>query len=566
MVICKNCGAFMRFDPETQTIKCDHCDSAVSPLGVRTEDEVESSEEYETAVYTCPQCGGEILSDDDTAATFCSYCGAASVVLEKRLEKVRKPAYIIPFKKTKQECFENYKAELKKALFAPSYMQQDMLIERLRGIYMPYWLYRIKHEGNIYVNGIHQYRRGEYIHVDTYSISAFLKAHSDGIAFDGSASFSDNLSRGIAPFDTKEKQAFNPAYISGFYADVCDVAADVYEDNAAVVAETDISNTISRHPELKMYTMELDKATGEGAASEIESELDYFPVWFLACKSRDGKGLSYAVVNGQTGRVAMDVPIDYKKYILGSLILSQPIILILNLFLTLSPQTILFCGAVFALATGYLLNSQLNLIYTRNLEFDDEGKAYKRNSDRGDTQEEEDFGDIGNIREFHARAEIAKKQRMQMGIPKKSTLRKKDSRAGMSIASVLFVMVYVLVKSQDLLVDIFGDIRLIYTVFAVAAVIVVAAMLLKKHVNKERPDRLMYAPWESKLSVLVKPGFALLVCAFVFIVNPVHDMFYYAGAIISLIAALFGVNDLVVGHNKLALRKPPQFNKRGGDI
>ncbi len=565
MVRCKNCGAFMRFDPATQNIKCDYCDSSVSPLAVDTEEEAESTE-YETTLYTCPACGGEILSDDDTAAAFCSYCGAASVVLQKRLERVQKPKYIIPFKKTREECFENYKAALKKALFAPSYMQQDVLMEKFRGIYMPHWLYHIKHEGNLYVNANHSYRRGDYVHHDVYSVSGFLSAHSDGIAFDASSSFSDSLSKGIAPYDTRDALEFSQVYLSGFYADVCNVSSDVYEDNAALVAETDIGETIGKNPSLKMYTLELDKASGEGAAAEITSELDYFPVWFLACRTKNGQRLSYAVVNGQTGKVAMDVPIDYKKYILGSLILSVPIILILNIFFTLSPQIILGCGGAFAVACAYLLNSQLDLIYTRELEFDDEGKAYVRNSDRGDSGDEEDFGDIGNIAELKAKADYAKKMRMNIPEAKKSTLRKTQKKEGMSIAGVAIAAIYIAAQSKDLLVAIFKNAGVVSKVCLLAVVIVVAATALHRLVKKEKPDRFMYMPFEKKLSVLIKPFLAIVICIAVFIVNPIHDHFYYGAAMISLVLGLLAVYDLVNGHNKLALRRPPQFNKRGGDV
>lgn len=37
-------------------------------------------EDYEVTVFTCPQCGGRLLSDDTMAATFCSFCGGERIV------------------------------------------------------------------------------------------------------------------------------------------------------------------------------------------------------------------------------------------------------------------------------------------------------------------------------------------------------------------------------------------------------------------------------------------------------------------------------------------------------
>lgn len=62
-----------------------------------------------TLLYSkCPNCGGEILSTDNTAANFCSFCGA-STILTSRVSKQQRPGYIIPFSKTKEDCKQAYK-------------------------------------------------------------------------------------------------------------------------------------------------------------------------------------------------------------------------------------------------------------------------------------------------------------------------------------------------------------------------------------------------------------------------------------------------------------------------
>ena len=50
----------------------------------------------------------------------------------------------------------------------------------------------------------------------------------------------------------------------------------------------------------------------------------YYPVYFLAIKNKNNT-VSYAAVNGQTGKVAVEMPIDFKKYIIFTLILAIPI-------------------------------------------------------------------------------------------------------------------------------------------------------------------------------------------------------------------------------------------------
>ncbi len=68
------------------------------------------------------------------------------------------------------------------------------------------------------------------------------------------------------------------------------------------------------------------------------------PVWFLSYRNKDR--VAYATVNGQTGKVAADIPVDRRKFLLGSFLLAIPVFLLLNLFLyhtaCFNPDT--FCG------------------------------------------------------------------------------------------------------------------------------------------------------------------------------------------------------------------------------
>ena len=98
MYKCPNCGAELRFDIKTQKLLCDHCSTTVDPYKYEQGGEAEKAEDgtYGVNVLRCPECGGEIISTSSAAAEFCSYCGA-SVVLESRLSREKKPESVIPF-------------------------------------------------------------------------------------------------------------------------------------------------------------------------------------------------------------------------------------------------------------------------------------------------------------------------------------------------------------------------------------------------------------------------------------------------------------------------------------
>lgn len=106
MYQCPNCGGRLFFDIQSQQLKCDHCSTQYDPYAISKENDAEESREYDVTVFKCPQCGGEILSTDNTAANFCSFCGA-STILSSRVSKQLKPGYIIPFSKTRMTANVN---------------------------------------------------------------------------------------------------------------------------------------------------------------------------------------------------------------------------------------------------------------------------------------------------------------------------------------------------------------------------------------------------------------------------------------------------------------------------
>ena len=81
---CPNCGGKLVFDPNTQNYSCPYCNSEFSQEQIDTmqkgkqpsqeseaADSAKGQEQEEAAVYVCPNCGAEIVTDPTTAATEC---------------------------------------------------------------------------------------------------------------------------------------------------------------------------------------------------------------------------------------------------------------------------------------------------------------------------------------------------------------------------------------------------------------------------------------------------------------------------------------------------------------
>ncbi|MDE6185534.1 MAG: hypothetical protein K2G39_08935, partial [Lachnospiraceae bacterium] len=371
---CPNCGGNLKFDIASQQLKCDYCLTLKDPYEVTKDKDAEESSAFDVTVFTCPQCGGEILSTDTSAAEFCSFCGG-STILDSRISKEKRPAYIIPFKKTKDECKEIYISKMKRALFAPDELKDKKYIDGFRGIYIPYWAYTVSQKGPVHMKAQKSYSKGNYNYTDYYDISGEINACYNDLSYDASSSFSDAISEQIAPFDVKQTVQFSPSFLSGFYADTADVDSSIYKEDAIKVANDSSRNQIRNTPAFRDLSFSLPSSNSELNAMLrtrcSAPERTMYPVWFMSY--RKGDRVAYATVNGQTGKVAADIPVDPKKYILGSLLLALPIFLLLNLFFTFKPTFTLGLSAILAVLTFIIHMAEVRKINVRDQRMDDRG-------------------------------------------------------------------------------------------------------------------------------------------------------------------------------------------------
>lgn len=376
MYECPNCGGNLKFDISSQQLKCDHCLTLKDPYEVTKDRDAEESNVFNATIFTCPQCAGEILSTDTSAAEFCSFCGA-STILDSRISRELRPARIIPFKQTKDACKNAFISHIKRSPFAPNDLKDKKHIESFRGIYMPYWSYDISQQGPVNLTAEKSYRRGNYLYTDHYALSGSINAQYHNLSYDASSSFADNISEQIAPFDTKMQIDFTPSFLSGFYADTSDVDSSLYENDARVLANNSSYKEIKRVPAFSGLSFKSNGVLDETLNTKCSApKRVLYPVWFMSY--RKGDRIAYATVNGQTGKVAADIPVDTQKYLLASLIMALPIFIFLNLFFTISPRITLICSMVLAAATLFIYISEIVKIYHRDKRDDDKGYLFRQ--------------------------------------------------------------------------------------------------------------------------------------------------------------------------------------------
>lgn len=320
---CPGCGAPIFFAPKIGKWKCEYCNSEFTIEDMQkynnasnikyNEDSLEEVVDDDTVYisYKCKNCGAEIVADEQTAATFCVYCGSTAILKNKLTGKFA-PNLLIPFKVEKEQAIKAFQELSKGRPFVPKDFINKENIEKIRGIYIPFWLYDVEVSGTLDCNGnrVTSWTRGDtrYTKTDTYLISRTGSMKFNKVPVDGSTRFDNEIMNSIEPFNYDEMIPYNHAYLSGFLAEKYDVESKaaftdagnrtlnsgkdvMYNDSLGYTSKSIIKNTLTATPQKTLYAM--------------------LPVYMVSVKYKE-KMYIFAM-NGQTGKFIGDIPLDKGK-------------------------------------------------------------------------------------------------------------------------------------------------------------------------------------------------------------------------------------------------------------
>lgn len=325
---CPNCDGGLIFDPASQKFQCEYCLSSfteeeLKKAGKDTEEEKTVEPETETAqaeetehnkmvLYTCPSCGAEIVTDETTAATFCYYCHNP-VVLSGRPEGKFKPDKVIPFTINKEQAIEGFLKWTGKKKFVPRAFFSKKQIEKISGVYFPYWVADCDVEADMsaHATKVRVWRSGdiEYTETENYHLERSGSVEFHGVTKRALRKKAEDWIEHIHPFNLNMAKSFNEAYLLGFQAEmrnieveeIASVICQEAEDNAKDMIRGSVSGYHSVTPENIDVTIR-----------NIKWYYTLLPVWIVTYRNR-GERIYYYAMNGQNGNINGELPVDNKK-------------------------------------------------------------------------------------------------------------------------------------------------------------------------------------------------------------------------------------------------------------
>lgn len=226
-LVCPYCGCeFERVAPPPlpDSIAELDLDRMLTELGARA-GEVDT----ENRRVKCTHCHAVIVRGGDLVAQHCDFCGSPELLDYDEIDSPLKPGSLLPATFSKEKAYHALKRFLGSKWFAPGDLKKRNMVDRIHGVYLPYWTFdsaaecpwtadsgtyywvtkRVRRsDGSTRKKRVRKTRwRPARGHVSTWF---------DDIVVTGSRGLGPKVLNAIEPFPTKEVVPYETRYVSGW--------------------------------------------------------------------------------------------------------------------------------------------------------------------------------------------------------------------------------------------------------------------------------------------------------------------------------------------------------------
>ena len=374
---CPSCGATLVFNATTNLLECHFCDSTFAPdendfaseRGARAEEHKQPADDREQSQadtvdytsYICSNCGAELVGTYDTSALgFCSYCGGENIIASRIA--AQRPDRIIPFSRSKESCKDIYMEAVGHLPFVPNGLKDEGHVDEIRGIYVPYNIYRTHHIGGIDLD----FRKHDSSYNYRYHLTG--KVSSDcAVPIDASVQLDDYIGSTVFPYEADMEAPFNESYLSTYYVELPDA-----DDASYLPAVTGKVLEYENGRACEKYSPDSVDDNREAASEHVTmagKDVVLAPLYFLTYRNKDK--VCYTVLPGTEGNDSMyaEIPIDIPKYLLALLGVAVAIWAVLSFvpFVpTLTHNTMLLVMGLLSFIALYLQKGEYEKQHARN--------------------------------------------------------------------------------------------------------------------------------------------------------------------------------------------------------
>ena len=317
LVVCPFCGTAAPFNIDEKTGEIEELDLAKALREIPDQDR---GWQAEKRTVQCQSCKAVSVFDPERVGQNCDFCGSPSLVSYNEIKAPIRPESLLPFKVTEAQVREQIRRWYASKWLAPNKLKARALVDRVHGVYIPYWTFDAhvvcpwRAEAGHYYYTTETYRDNQgrrqtrqVRHVRWEPAAGEVRHFFDDEPVPGTQGVSQALLKQVEPFPTNELTPYSAAFLSGF----------VVEHYQVVLLEAaDHSQTQMKR---KLYDMCAAEVPGDTQRNlEISPTFSgqtfkhvLVPVWLLTYTY--GNKPWQVVVNGYTGLIAGDYPKSFWK-------------------------------------------------------------------------------------------------------------------------------------------------------------------------------------------------------------------------------------------------------------
>ena len=333
--LCTTCGGNMVFDPKKQKLVCLYCSN---------ENEINSEKiniiEYdfysaegtsnknwgnEKRIIKCESCGAQTVLDENSTAQFCAFCGSSHIIKTEELAGIV-PESLIPFMISKDSAGEFFSKWIKKLFFAPRALKSSYNMNKMKGVYIPFWTYDsdtfsdyTAQRGTYYYvtetqwvgQGAERKQISKQVRKTSWSnVSGNYSKFFDDILINASGQINKHIISKLEPFNLNELVQYKPEFLSGFLAERYSIDLKSGWKIAVGKIESDLRIEISKH----IGGDEVRSLSVSTCYDGIKFKHILLPIWISAYIYK--VKVYRFMINGQTGEVHGESPVSVVKVML----------------------------------------------------------------------------------------------------------------------------------------------------------------------------------------------------------------------------------------------------------
>jgi hypothetical protein len=347
---CAACGAQAEWNPTKQALVCSFC-GTVTPFSVDSNgaivelDLVRALRELpdeargwlqERRSVQCQSCKAVSVFDPERVGQNCDFCGSPKLVAYEEIKAPIRPQSLLPFKVSESAVREQMRAWYAGKWLAPNSLRTRALVDRVRGIYIPYWTFDAhvvcpwQAEAGHYYYTTESYRDNQgrqqtrqVRHVRWEPASGEVRHFFDDEPVPGTHGVSAPLLRQVEPFPTAELVPYATSFLSGFVVEHYQIVLLDAAEHSQVQMKQKLYEMCGRQvPGDTLRNLEIHPTFSGQTFKHV-----LVPVWLLTYiyASKPWQ----VVVNGYTGRIAGEYPKSWWKIALLVLLALIVVLIIL---------------------------------------------------------------------------------------------------------------------------------------------------------------------------------------------------------------------------------------------